>query len=460
MAEIFFYAVPGDWRRGQKYEFLDLKQNAANIPWEVLKPDKKHNWLTAGMDAGFDKMLAIGSKQVKTGVGSGDVLFRTFSLGVNTARDDTAYAFGEETLIKQVKTFCSNYNAEIARYQEEGRPANIDNFVNYEKLKWSRNLKRHFARGAKLKFSSAYVRIGLFRPFAKLSYYFGPLVNDERGSFDDFFPTSEAEKENVSICVSDTGLRSPFSVLATNIIANLHLCASSDAFQCFPFYTYNEDGTARRENIPDAAQITFWKHYGDESITKWDLFHYVYGLLHHPGYRERFAGNLRRELPRIPFAPDFRAFADAGRQLAELHVGYETQPEFPLKRVENRAAGRDLRVEKMRFTAPDRAAIRYNAFLTLEGIPPEAHAYRLGNRSALEWVLDQFAVSHDKNSGLTSDPNRPDDETAILRLLGQVITVSVETVKLVAGLPEDFGAGEGVSAPEERSSPVAEDDSL
>ena len=187
-------------------------------------------------------------------------------------------------------------------------------------------------------------------------------------------------------------------------------------------------------------------------------------MLHPPQYRERYAANLRRELPRIPFvgevgravpsAPSskppksgavgtpcpandasiFHAFAAAGKKLAELHVGYEQQPEFPLRRRENPNSPLNWHVEKMRLTK-DKTSLTYNDFLTLDGIPPETFEYRLGNRSALEWVIDQYQVSTDKRSGITNDPNRPDDPEYIVRLLGHVVTVSLETVKIVKALP-------------------------
>ncbi len=224
----------------------------------------------------------------------------------------------------------------------------------------------------------------------------------------------------------------PFGCLMTNRVTPLD--PAFEKSQCFPFYTYNEDGTNRRENMTDWALEKFRGQYGDSSITKWDIFHYVYGVLHHPVYRERYAANLKRELPRVPFAPEFRAFAEAGARLAELHVRYEEQPEFPLERVEQQGAALDWRVEKMRLSK-DKRSLRYNDFLTLDGIPAEAFEYRLGNRSALEWVIDQYQVTTDKRSGITNDPNRPDDPSYIVRLVGQVVTVSVETQKIVRGLP-------------------------
>ena len=273
----------------------------------------------------------------------------------------------------------------------------------------------------------------------------------------------------------------------------------------------DEDGTNRRENITDWALNEFRTHYGDANITKWDIFHYVYAVLHHPEYRTRYAANLKRELPRIPFVqspvascqsperadPSLRAdalarddnpkkcagerspstpaaqgaasaqddtrarvidptlsqkmgkdgapassqgdaaifwrFAEAGRRLAELHVNYEQQAEYPLERVEKGQL--NYRVEKMRLSK-DKTTLTYNDFLTLKGIPTETYEYRLGNRSALEWVVDQYQVSTDKRSGIVNDPNRDDDPEYIVRLIGQVITVSLETMKIVKALPE------------------------
>jgi predicted helicase len=222
-------------------------------------------------------------------------------------------------------------------------------------------------------------------------------------------------------------------VLASNRLADLHLTGGGCSTQCFPFYTYIEDGTNRRENITDWALEQFRTHYTDKSITKWDIFHYVYAVLHQPLYRERYAANLKRELPRIPFAPDFREFADIGKRLAEIHVNYEQQPEYPLERIEALGVPLDWRVERMKLSKDKRSLI-YNDFLTLSGIPSEVFEYRLGNRSALDWIIDQYQVSTDKRSGITNDPNRADDPQYIVRLIAQVVTVSLETIGLVDSL--------------------------
>jgi predicted helicase len=248
------------------------------------------------------------------------------------------------------------------------------------------------------------------------------------------FPNLSSQNQNRIICIPNIGGRSSFCSFCANNIIDLNF-TSIDPVQCFPFYTYDEDGANRRENLTDWALGQFRGHYRDEAISKWDIFHYIYALLHHPGYRQKYAANLRRELPRIPFAPDFQAFAAAGARLADLHVNYEQQPEYPLEKVEKPGAKVDWRVARMKLSR-DKTEIIYNNFLTLKGIPPEVFDYKLGNRSALEWVIDQYRVSTDKRSGIVNDPNRPDDPEYIVRLLGRVITVSLETLKIIQGLRE------------------------
>ena len=243
---------------------------------------------------------------------------------------------------------------------------------------------------------------------------------------------SETETENRVICLTAVGNKKTFHCLMTQQVADLHLTGDS---QCFPFYTYDEDGSNRRENITDWALEQFRNHYPDEVITKWDIFHYVYGLLHHPEYRERYQANLKRDLPRLPYAPDFWGFAKAGGQLGEIHIGYEDVAEYPIKKIETPGKPLDWCVEKMKLSK-DKTQIVYNDFLTLDGIPKKVFDYKLGNRSALEWVIDQYRVKTDKRSGIVNDPNREEDPQYIVKLIGKVITVSLETVKIVEGLPD------------------------
>ena len=168
-----------------------------------------------------------------------------------------------------------------------------------------------------------------------------------------------------------------------DVIPNLHITGDS---QCFPFYTYDGDGTNRKENITDWALAEFQTHYGNDTISKWDIFHYVYALLHHPNYREKYQMNLKRDLPHIPYAEDFQGFAQAGTQLAELHANYESQPKYDkLKFIETPEMLIDWHVKKMKLSK-DKTQLIYNDFLTLDGIPTEVFDYRLGSRSALKWI--------------------------------------------------------------------------
>jgi predicted helicase len=247
-------------------------------------------------------------------------------------------------------------------------------------------------------------------------------------------PTSDTEAENRVICVKGLGMDTPFYSLMVSLIPDVQFTPNG---QCFPFYTYTEDGSKRQENITDWSLEQFQNHYNDNVISKLDIFRYVYGILHHPQYREKYSANLKRDLPHIPFSPDFWGFAKAGEKLAELHINYEKQAEYPLKWIEDEDAKVHYRVDKMTLSK-DKTQIIYNDFVTLSGIPPEVFEYRLGNRSALDWVIDQYQISTDKRSGITNNPNNLDDPQYIIRLIGKVITVSLETVKIVKSLPPLF----------------------
>jgi len=467
--KIYYHAVGLDWRKEKKYEFLETKADVEGVKWQRLDPDDRGNWITSDTDEEFEAFLPIGSKDAKAGT-TVATIFRTYSMGISTNRDAVAYDFDAKRLADRVEQFADDYNAELNRWQKKGRPKDIDNFVRVEKIKWSRDLKLKLERELEIEFRKHFIRDALYRPFTKLRLYAANPVVDREGTIQ-FFPTTKSIQENQVISLSDVGLRSPFSCLAASIPSDLHLCASTDGFQNFPLFTYSEDGEHKQENITVKARTLLRIFYDDDRITSADIFHYVYAVLHHPGYRARFAENLKRDLPRIPFVgvrlyetpsaparffplaavekmqgdakPDhnpkasaklFHAFADIGQKLAEVHVNYESAKEFPLARQENKKFKLDWRVEAMKLTK-DKASILYNDFLTLNGIPAEVFEYRLGNRSALEWVIDQYRVTRDGKGNIVNDPNRLDDEQYIVRLIGQVITVSLETVRLVKSLP-------------------------
>lgn len=436
-ARLFYISTDEWWRKEQKYDALQQWSfSLYEMNWQQLSATGKP-WSTASGIEDFELFLSLTSAQ---GGLSGDALghiFQGSSRGSESGRDEWCYNFQESQLVVSMRKTIKAYNQQRLSWNEEAiknKKLKVDEFITFDdkRLKWTSSLKQRLVLNFVGEFHSDNVRLSLYRPFTKMYQYFDGLFTHRRGGWYRFLPPGA---ENLTIVATDVGMRAPFSVLCTDLIPDFHLGATADTFRCFPFYEYDENGSNRRENITDWALEEFRSHYKDRSITKWDIFYYTYAVLHHPEYRMRYAANLKRELPRIPYAPDFHAFAKAGKCLAELHVDYEKQKEFKLEQREKPGAALDYRVEKMRLSK-DKQTLIYNDFLTLTGIPKQVYDYRLGNRSALEWVIDQYQVSTDKRSGITNDPNRPDDPEYILRLIGQVITVSLETSKIVKELPD------------------------
>lgn len=435
-AQIYYARMDEFWRKEEKLDYLEKLEHIGNVEWQEIKPDKNNIWLTEGLEDEFETFIALGSKETKLAKGDlSNCIFKLFSNGVKTNRDTWVYNCIREELIVNIQRMIDTYNGQLIQWKQKGNKSlNIDEFVTYDdtRISWSGDLKEYLTKGILIKYHSDRLRQSIYRPFIVSWLYFDRYLNNRRYLFPSIFPNPKTEQENWVICLSNIGNHKPFHCLMVRYIPDLHLTGDS---QCFPFYTYDEDGTNRKENITDWALEQYRNHYQDPTITKGDIFHYIYAVLHHPNYRERYAANLKRELPRIPFAPKFYPFATAGKRLAEIHVNYEQQPEYRLKHIENKDLPIDWRVEKMRLSK-DKTQIKYNDFLTLAGIPPEVFEYRLGNRSALDWIIDQYQVSTDKRSGITNDPNRLDDEEYIVRLIKQVITVSLETVNIVKSLPD------------------------
>ena len=437
-AEIFYARVDEFWRKEDKYRYLDSKEHYQNLEWKPITPDRRYTWLTEGLHAEFETFIPIGTQEAKAEQSEGrDVIFQTYSNGVKTNRDAWAYNFNRNALAENISGMIDTYNEQVFKWEHRGdRDANVDDFVlsDEAKIKWSSGLKQKLERRQIAEFADTKIRQSLYRPFTKSNLYFDRMVNDRVLVFPSILPTPETETENRVIVVPSVGGRSDYWCFCTDIIPNLTI-TSIDGSQCFPFYTYDEDGRNRRENITDWALKRFRAHYRDESIGKWDIFHYVYAFLHHPDYRERYQANLKRDLPHLPYVTDFWGFAKAGGRLGEIHIGYEEGPEHQLTFIENREVPINWRVEKMKLSK-DKTQLVYNDFLTLEGIPPKAFEYRLGNRSALEWVIDQYRVKTDKRSGIVNDPNRADNPRYIVKLIGKVIAVSLETVEIVEKLPD------------------------
>ena len=432
-ARILYHDETAARSKTDTFHFLEETAHVGNVTWRDIQPNARHMWLTEGLKTDFNTFIPICTKSAKAAKGEVEgTIFKTYGLGVATNRDAWAYHFSQETLAANMTRLIDNYNSEVVRWDRRSeRDINVKDFVDTDKtkVKWTRSLMSRLRQGHLAAFSPEKVRMSLYRPFTKMHLYFDRMMNECVYVMSSIFPTPETE--NRVICVKAPASSQRFHVLLTDVIPDLHLTGDS---QCFPFYTYDEDGTNRRENITDWALSHFRTHYADDTITKWDIFHYTYALLHHPEYRETYQVNLKHDLPHLPFAPEFWRFVNIGRALAELHVNYETLDVMP-KVVETPPL--NWRVEKMTLSK-DKTSLRYNESLTVVDIPSEVFDYRLGTRSALEWLIDRYRVKPDPSgSGIIADPNGA-DARYIVRLVGQVMHVSVETVRLVGELPPLF----------------------
>ncbi|MCY3866084.1 MAG: helicase [Chloroflexi bacterium] len=440
---LFYHRLPDFDRKETKLDFLS-ENSLSSVDWQRLVPNTKHTWRRTDTEDEFASYLPIGSKEAKRAKPDGaETIIKTYSGGVKTNRDVYVYDFQFDPLAKRMRQFVDDYNGQVDKYQRMNPKPEIDDFVDYENVSWSRDLKLDLKRGNYATYARDKIRISLYRPFVKKQLFLDRVLNEEVYQQPTYLPDEQSESENVQVSIGSVGIEKPFYSVAVNSIPNLSFVGFGGACQCFPFYTYDEDGSNRRENITDWALSQFRRHYHDPAISKWDIFYYVYGLLHHPGYRERYALDLKRNLPRIPFAPAFRPYADAGRQLADLHLNYESADRHELDWQSARTPV-SYRVEKMLPKGKVDSAegnykvystLKYNDTLTLRGIPERAFAYRLGNRSALDWIVDQYRVKTDKRSGITHDPNGySDDPQYILKLIERVIAVSLRTVDIVEEL--------------------------
>jgi predicted helicase len=436
-------------KRTEKFKLLDEAQDWFGLEARGLTPTTKHIWLTEGMADDWDELIPLGSKEAKAG--NADALFVLISNGVKTNRDAWAYNFNASLLQSNVQRTLDFYLTQVGRYTVMTVKPPVDDFVDADdsRISWSGSMKDMLKRAEIETYSDVCIRTSLYRPFTKEYLYFSRLMNERRYQYPRIYPIPGID--NLVIGVPSLGGRLPYWALASDTIMNLSI-TSLDATQCFPLYVYDTDGSNRKDNITDWGLEQFQSYYKDTSITKLDIFHYVYGILHDPAYRTKYAANLKRELPRIPFAENFWKVAETGKSLMDIHVHYEDQPEYQLTELWSLPKGyvhpyglevtsvdqvpeRDrYRVTKMKRDKKDPTRLIVNDFLTLTGIPENVDQYKLGNRSALDWIIDQYQVSTDKRSGITNDPNRDDDPTYIIRLIKKVVTVSVETVGLVEGI--------------------------
>ena len=453
-----FYRDIGDYlSREKKLELIRDMRSMLDPKMELVEihPNAKHDWINQ-RDGLFDSLIPIGDKKDKK---EQTVFVGNYSLGLSSNRDTWVYNFSSADLAKNMSVTISYYNNNLGR----------DPIFDASKISWTVALRQCLAKGSKAKYREGVVSSGLYRPFCKLHLYFDSMWIERTLQIPRLFPTPSYK--NRVICTAGVGAKS-FSCLMTDCIPDLHLLESGA--QCFPLWVYEkedggtqmtlfdkgEDGYRKTSGITDFMLNRCRDEFG-EKITREDIFYYIYGVLHSPDYRKRFEADLKKSLARIPLpktGADFMAFVKAGRKLGDLHCGYESVKPWkdcvvdivpgydsPYTVTKMRFAKKDNPTDENgngkldRWEIEDRSRIIYNDRVTIRGIPLAAYDYQVNGKSAIEWIMDRYQITTNKDSGIVNDPNKwleeCGNERYIVDLILKVVTVSMETQKIVSGLP-------------------------
>jgi predicted helicase len=483
--QIHYYNIGNDLTADEKKRKLVHFKSISHLAgsWQNIIPDKHGDWL-GQRDDYFNQFIVLGDKDKQDNQLK---LFDNYSLGVVTNRDAWCYNASKHIVASNIQNMVGFYKSELQRFNQayiglnkKGRNALVNGFIdtNPKQISWTRALKQDLVRNKSLEFDLNCLTISLYRPFTKQFLYFNRRLNEMVYQMPRIF--SEDDKtENLVIAASGVGARSGFSCLISKTLPCLD---SVEKGQWFPLYLYekaengkiaqgssgnlfaeptpdaNKQVYTRKDGISDTGLAHFQQNYPDQTIVKEDVFYYVYGLLHSPDYRQRYGANLSKELPRIPCvktAKDFWRFSQAGRDLANLHINYETVAKYPVildcgKRAISEFGDKEYRVVKMKRpkikvngkSVNDNSTVVYNDYITVRNIPLGAYDYVVNGKAAIEWVIERQAVTTDKKSGsgIINDANDWAVETMgnakyPLELLQRIITVSLETMKIVNNLP-------------------------
>lgn len=489
-AKIFWHDIGDYLTQQQKLKIVSRFRRSSDMTvqssWRLIQPDQHGDWVNQG-DPAYGTFIAIGNKREESMMH----VFDIYSRGLETGRDPWVYNYSKDTLEAELRRFVDTYNAELCRYcqaiEESGEGVDVGGFVDADptKIKWTRDLKNDLRNKRSHLFDPQKIREGKYRPFQRTWNYFCKSLNSYVNLLPRMFPFSH--EPNPTICLSGGGHRGSFSVLITESLPSINF-ADMDNNQCFSLFQYREaeqSGTIaipcfqRFDGISNSGLLAFRCAYPNASVSKEELFFYIYGLLHSQEYRERFKHNLSKELPRIPAVKkfeDFQAFSQAGRDLAHWHLEYETVAMHPVtvdltlptseatgrKQQTTKSSGKwtkarrrklsdeHLYVRKMKFAkvpdpetgkkVNDKTTVIYNDFITIRDIPLDAFDYVVNGKPAIEWVMERQAVTTDKKSGIVNDANlwateTMNDAAYPLELLMRVITVSLETNQIVNNLP-------------------------
>ena len=459
-AEVHYHDIGDYLDREQKLKIVKEFKTFSNpkMVLRTLKPNEHGDWLSM-RNSTFDDFIPLDPN--KKGDLKSNSFFNTYAVGVNTGRDAWCYNYSSESLARNMQNMISFYNEQVAKFIEVSNGSNkkiaVEEIIdtNGNKISWTRSLRADIGKSLNHEFRAEDIKISGYRPFCKQHLYFNRSFNEAIGLSPKFFPNDSLS--NIVICISSSP-NDGLSLLISNQIANLHFNGDT---QCFPLYYYEENNVTQKGLFDSAENQKYLKsdaisdfilersrqQYG-KSVTKEDIFYYVYGIMHNKEYRVTFANDLRKMLPRLPLVEtvtDFWLFSKAGRKLADLHLNYETvAPSTDVTLIGD--DGKTYTVDKMRFPKKDqKETIIYNGKISVNNIPLKAYEYVINGKSAIEWIIERYQVSTHKESNITNDPNNWAVEAGnpryILDLLLGIINVSVQTVDIVNGLPKiDFEA--------------------
>ncbi|GGO59874.1 hypothetical protein GCM10010910_03890 [Microbacterium nanhaiense] len=414
-----------------------------------MTPNAEGDWINQ-RDPNYEKYPPMSSKT------AGMSIFSSGGMGIATSRDSWVYSPSTAQLGATVAKLVGGYNSALEGWVSQGAPEPASDFLPNDPkiINWSAGLRKRLLARRALADADFGASLALYRPFNKVWVTRNLELIERPAAIDRYFKGSH--EGQLGIYQVGSGSAVPFSVIVTNAIPDLHVTGAGSGGQFFARYSYTHldsnslfDQPERVDNITDWALDQYRDVYGPQ-VTKDDIFFYVYGLLHSTEYRERYAADLKKQLPRIPMVSGrerFEAFVTAGRTLSELHIGYEDIEPHQLTEVVSIAAPTDeyerFSVKKMKYGgkagAWDKTRIRYNDFIDIEGIPVEAQEYMLGSRSGLDWIIERYQVKTDKASGIVNDPNdwsrEHEQSRYIIDLIGRITALSLKTMEIVNGLP-------------------------
>ncbi|MCB8761606.1 type ISP restriction/modification enzyme [Planktothrix agardhii] len=415
--KVFYHAFDDYAKAEEKKDFL-AKNKLQNINFIHYNPDKNNNWINQ-TDNNFDSLLPLIDKEVKSGKAE-TAVFKMFSRGVETNRDDWVYDFNKSNLKNKIGFFIKKYNFSVYHQKKD------------LSIKWNSSLEQFMFSKITSEFKEDLIKLSLYRPFCKLYLYTEKIFNHRLTQNHYDFLAKDLNAFNILITFKSFGSNRSFNCLATDVIPEVHVTGAN---QCLPLYFYNKKGD-QIDNITDWGLTQFQTHYNDKDIKKIDIFHYTYAVLHNPIYREKYEQNLKRDFPRIPFYDNFQQWVTWGKQLMELHINYETINPYPLTRVNSSET--EITNPKPKLKADKiKGEIILDTVTSLTDIPKTAWDYRLGNRSALEWILDQYKEKKPKDETIAKQFNNyrfADYKEQVINLLMRVCTVSVETVKIIQAM--------------------------